>query len=624
MKISLKQKLIFIPLFTALIVYLVSFTYIVYRLQNKNKADAEKIVKDKGRQYANKLETILNSHMAMVKGIRNSFENLANFEPQEKIDFISKTLLTTLYEDTTYMGVWASNQLSHFDRKWGDKPGRISLSYLWDDEEMQYHVDSLDIGGIKKHTGYHKVMKNKKEAIMEPYLDIQLDILVTTLAAPILNEDDEFMGLAGVDVSFKEFTEILSGFNLYDGYSFFISNEGRYIYHPDSEVIGNTFAETNPKEDSLYSITQKIKNGENFNFYATHSEKENDIYVMFLPVRVSGTDTPWSVGVIVNMSEVLKETKIITRNTIIVGVIGFIIIFLVLLLVTNSILVNLKRNIEFAEKISKGDLTARIEVKSSDEIGVLAKSLMKMAERLRNIVTDLKDSSDSIDSFRAKLSDNVLNFLDMAEKQRQTSNEVIISVTDIAHHIKKSANNAESTKSISANATNKLIDGNTKVNDTNKSISTIAKTVKIIDEIADKTDLLAINAGIEAKKAGTSGKSFSVVAREVRGLAEKTVEASNRITELSKISVKISGESGDIINSLVPEMQKVNQLVEEIALLSVEQNDSIDKIKYAIEELNQMTNQNAVFSEELSQETEVFKEMLNKLNEITNFFKIKE
>jgi len=622
MNISLKNKLIIIPLISALLVYLISFAYIVIRLNQKNIKDAEQIVNQQAQQNVRQIETMLTSYLSTVKGVANAFEQMGNMSVANKTNFIRNTLHSLILSNEHFVGTWSSWQLAQFDSTWGDQPGRVSIIHARNGKEILSYSDSLDIGGITRYTGYHKVMKEKRETIMEPYMELKFKIMETTLAVPVLL-DGEFQGLVGIDLEFGEFNRILSDFTLYEnGYTFLISHKGMYVYHPDTTVLGKSFAEINPYEDSIYHISSYIQQGKPFSFYAVHTDTGDDVYVAFQPLTIGNTATPWCMGVLVNMNKVRAESDAIILNTIIAGIVGFVIIFFILIMVSRSILKDMNLIVAFADDLSKGKLGGRINLKTKDELGNLAFSLNNLANRFQEIVLNLRQSSSSIDTFGKKISAHLLDFSHLAQQQQDSSSHVSTAITDMAENIRNAAENASRTKLITNDAADKLLVGSNFTKETIESVTAISTVIADIVEIANKTDMLAINASIEASRAGEQGRGFAVVANEVRILAERSQKAAMLIKNSAIKSAKISDNSGKIIVELVPDMQRIVVLVDEIAALGSEQNYSIEKIRDAMLELSALSAKNSGFADDLNFMMREFSEISDRLKELVSYFKM--
>lgn len=193
---------------------------------------------------------------------------------------------------------------------------------------------------------------------------------------------------------------------------------------------------------------------------------------------------------------------------------------------------------------------------------------------------------------------------------------------EVAANIQQNSENAQQTEKISVKAANDIEKGSEAVLGVVEAIRKISERISIIGDIAEKTDLLAINASIEAARAGEHGKGFAVVAAEIRKLAENTSKAAIEITELSSSSVEIADKSGAALIKLVPDIKNTATLVQEISVASLEQNNGVAQVNMAIQQFNSVTQQNASASEELSSSAEELAGQAEQLKETVAFFKV--
>ena len=627
MKINLRTKLTLGVLVTILLVYGLSFIYIISGMNSKSEQDAELLVNEMAKQYANEFKSLINIDMGIAHGFADALKGYKNIPYDKRDSIYNEIMYNTLISHKEYVGVWTSWQLEHYNPSWGNRPGRKSTSYYYVDGKINFYSEKKDIGGIKNYTGYHKVMESKKPAIMEPYwseYEGTSNVFETTLAVPILS-NGEFVGLAGIDIELTEFKKRIAKIKPFgdeNGYAFFMSNKGVYIAHPQEDLIGQTFAEVNPTEDKQYNITKKIHNGESFSLNASQTNTKSDLIVAFTPLTIGGTTTPWSLGILVNLDYVMSESKKLMNHAIIAGIIGLILSLIVVFIISDRIFNSLQKGIAFAEKISSGDLSAKLDINSNDEIGRLATSLKIMAEKIKNIISDIKNSANEINQFGVALNDNARELNEGAEKQKISAMNVSDSISEMANNIQQSSDNAAETELISKKASDELAIGNNAALDSNNAMKEIADKITIINDIAFQTNILALNAAVEAARAGEHGKGFAVVAAEVRKLAERSKVAAEQIDGLSKRGVKISTQTGDMISNLLPDMQKTADLVLEIASLSNEQKANVGLIKSAIEELKSISENNSGYAQGLNEKSDSFNELSAKLIKITDFFKI--
>jgi len=621
-KLKLRQKFIGGIVLATLIVYVVSFWFILSKLQSKNIQDAERMVIEQARLYATQTASELNVHIGFVRGLSQAISDFDKLGTTERQLMFNRTLLSALNSNTKYLGTWVSMQIQYLNPTWGNKPGRISTAFFKQDQKVVNHFDSIDVGGIKRYTGYHKVMETKLETLMEPYYDEKADAFETTVAFPILKKN-EFAGLVGIDIDLSEFKKSVGEIKPFtNGYAFLMSNEGAYIYHDDTTVIGQTFAQVNALEDSLFNVTQLIKEGKEWKLYTTHTDTKEDILMFITPVFMGNSHKPWSLGVVVRMNDVVVEAKMVVKITIIVAIIGLLVLLLVAILITNRLFRTVDKAVAFAKKISKGDLTETIETDSDDEIGQLTRSLNDMSEQLRAIISNLIQSSVAIDEFGKALKMNATDFATFAEKQKNSANEVSTSIGEMVRNIEISSKNADGTSQISRKAAEELQNGIQWTMNTKESIAKIVSQIAAITEIADTTKLLALNASIEAGRAGEFGKSFSVVAGEVRKLAERTKAVAITISGTSVSAQQIATETGALMTNLNPDIQRTVQLVQEISALSNEQFSAINRINETMQQLNFLAEQNSGFAHKLIDYSQQFEARAKSLNDSVKFFKL--
>ena len=308
--------------------------------------------------------------------------------------------------------------------------------------------------------------------------------------------------------------------------------------------------------------------------------------------------------------------------TIILSVISVIIGVIVAYTIIRNITKSLNQGVIIARAISDGDLSVDIDIKQEDEVGLLLKALNSMADKLRSIVEDVQSSSLNLSSGSQQLSDNASTLSQGATEQAASTQEVSSSMEQMASNIQQNTDNASQTDKIAQKASVNATESGKAVNNTVNAMKEIASKINIIEEITRQTNLLALNAAIEAARAGEHGKGFAVVASEVRKLAERSQNAAGEISALSATSVDVAERAGEMLNLLVPDIQKTSELVQEISAASREQSDGVEQINSAILQLDRVTQGNASSSEEMASTSEELAAQSIQLNDAMRFFKL--
>ncbi|MDQ5985202.1 MAG: hypothetical protein CSYNP_00907 [Syntrophus sp. SKADARSKE-3] len=191
-------------------------------------------------------------------------------------------------------------------------------------------------------------------------------------------------------------------------------------------------------------------------------------------------------------------------------------------------------------------------------------------------------------------------------------------------NIMQNADNAQQTEKIAVKSAEDAREGGQAVTETVAAMKEIANKISIIEEIARQTNMLALNAAIEAARAGEHGKGFAVVAAEVRRLAERSQTAAGEINRLSASSVQIAEKAGQMLNQIVPAIQKTADLVQEINAASSEQKNGADQINKAIQQLDQVIQQNAAAAEEMASTSEELTGQAEQLQAAMSFFRTED
>jgi methyl-accepting chemotaxis protein len=273
-----------------------------------------------------------------------------------------------------------------------------------------------------------------------------------------------------------------------------------------------------------------------------------------------------------------------------------------------------------AQKIADGDLTLKRN-SNKKSVGVYA-AMQAMVERLQEVVSNIRQAADNVAAGSVQISSTAEETSQGATEQAAAAEEVSSSMAEMVSSIEQNAENANKTEEIARQSAKDARQGGEAVTKTVGAMKEIADKISIIEEIARQTNLLALNAAIEAARAGEHGKGFAVVAAEVRKLAERSGTAASEISELSSSSVQIAEHAGSLLDSLVPNIEKTAELVQEIAAASAEQNNGAEQISGAITQLDTVIQQSASASEEMASASEELSAQAQEMQSTMEFFKV--
>jgi methyl-accepting chemotaxis protein len=271
-----------------------------------------------------------------------------------------------------------------------------------------------------------------------------------------------------------------------------------------------------------------------------------------------------------------------------------------------------------AEEIANGNLMVTLRERSPQDklmqaLGAMVGGLTQTVSDVRSIAGEVAAASQSISTASIQVSKG-------ASAQAAAAEEASSSMEEMVSNIKQNADNAQQTDKIANKSAKDAQESGKSVLEAVAAMKEIANKISIIEEIARQTNLLALNAAIEAARAGEHGKGFAVVAAEVRKLAERSQKAAGEINQLSSSTLRVSEKSGEMLEKLVPDIQRTAELVQEISAASKEQDTGAEQINKALQQLEQVIQQNASASEEMASTTEELTGQSEQLMSALSFF----
>jgi methyl-accepting chemotaxis protein len=286
------------------------------------------------------------------------------------------------------------------------------------------------------------------------------------------------------------------------------------------------------------------------------------------------------------------------------------------LVLARSITTPLRNTVTLLRDIAEGegDLTRRLEVRSRDELGELARWFNIFVDKLHLIISQTRESAERAAQAAQQLSTGAEQISAAAQEQASSLEETAASMEELTGTVKQNADNARQASHLATESRDTAERGGhvvtsavTSMEDITQASQRIAEIITVIDEIAFQTNLLALNAAVEAARAGEQGRGFAVVAAEVRNLAQRSAAAAKEIKALIHDSVQkvraggaLVNQSGQTFQDIVASVKRVTEIIAEIAAANQEQSQGIEQVNRAVVQMDRLVQSSAAQTEEVS------------------------
>ncbi|CAB3700285.1 methyl-accepting chemotaxis protein [Paraburkholderia rhynchosiae] len=330
-----------------------------------------------------------------------------------------------------------------------------------------------------------------------------------------------------------------------------------------------------------------------------------------------------------------QTVRMVTAGALFVGVLAAALSYLTL---SRAIARPIAEALGHFDAIAAGDLRRQVVVTSRDEMGQVLEGIAKMQRSLTETVHTVRNGSESIATATRQIAAGNIDLSSRTEEQASALQETASSMDELTGTVKQNADNARQASALAANASEIANKGSAVVGqvvgtmgEINQSSAKIADIISIIEGIAFQTNILALNAAVEAARAGEDGRGFAVVAGEVRSLAQRSSAAAKEIKELIDTSVDrvqsgsaLVDEAGRTMNEIIGAVQRVTDIMGEIAAASEEQSSGIDQVARAVNQMDEVTQQNAALVEEAAAAASSLEDQAGKLRSAVAVFQLDE
>ncbi|MEW5509951.1 methyl-accepting chemotaxis protein [Pseudomonas antarctica] len=568
-----------------------------YLQRNAIRDDLNNYLHEMGDVTASNIQTWLTGRIALVE---NAAQNIAiNPEPAAVAGLLEQKALTSSFM-ATYVG---------------DSKGAFTIR---PDTKMPDGFDP------RVRPWYKGAQSSNGSTLTEPYIDAATGKLIISVATPSTTTTGQSIGVVGGDLSLQTLVDNIGALNFGGmGYAFLVSADGKVLVHPDKNLVMKTLADVYPNH------TPKIS----ADFSEVQANGKDNI-VTFTPIK-GLPSVNWYLGISVDKDKSFAMLSEFRNSAAIATIIAVVIIIALLGMLIRVLLQPLHVMTRAMQDIAdgEGDLTRRLTIQNNDEFGTLGNAFNRFVERIHTSIREVSSATEQVNEVALRVVSASNSSMVNSDEQANRTNSVAAAINELGAAAQEIARNAAQASSQASDARHLAEDGQQVVDRNIKAMTQLSamisasssniealnsKTVNIgqilevITSISQQTNLLALNAAIEAARAGEAGRGFAVVADEVRNLAHRTQESAQQVQKMieelqvgardsvstmsesqrhSQDSVEIANLAGERLNSVTQRIGEIDGMNQSVATATEEQTSVVESINMDITEINTLNQE---------------------------------
>ncbi len=594
-----------------------------YQQRNAISSDLDSYMTEMGTVTANNIESWLSGRILLVESASQTIAS------NPTADAVSRLLEQKALASTFIYSYLGSADGSFTMRPNDDMPAD------YDPRTRPWYKDAMTAGGT---------------TLTEPYIDAATKQLIITIATPA-----QATGVVGGDLSLQTLVQIINSLD-FDGmgYAFLVSSDGKILVHPNQDMVMKSLRDVFPKDTPR--ITQEL------------SEVELDgvtRLLTFAPVKGLPGVT-WHVGLSIDKAKAYAMLSTFRTSAIIAMVIAVVSIIFLLSLLIQVLMRPLRIMGKAMQDIAQGegDLTKRLEIHSQDEFGQMAGSFNQFVERIHSSIREVSSTTGRLNEVAKLVVNASTSSMANSDEQANRTHSVAAAINELGAAAQEIARNAAQASNQASDARHLAEDGRQVVQKTIVAMSELSskisascsnietlngKTVNIgqilevIKSISQQTNLLALNAAIEAARAGEAGRGFAVVADEVRNLAHRTQESAQEIQQMieelqvgsrdsvitmtesqrySEESVEIANQAGERLSSVTERIGEIDGMNQSVATATEEQTSVVESLNVDITEINTLNQHGVENLQATLRACDALQQQATRLKQLVDSFRI--
>jgi len=567
-----------------------------YLQRNAIRANLESYLDEMGEVTAHNIQNWLSGRILLVESVA---QNIGSDSAEARV--------ATLLEQRALAETFMFSYLGGQDGSFLMRPAE-EMPADYDPRSRPWYKDAIAAGG---------------STLTEPYVDAASGELIISIATPAVQRGQN-LGVVGGDLGLKVLVDIINALD-FDGmgYAFLVSGDGKVLVHPDSQRVMQSlrdiYPQNTPSLDSRYVEVQR---------------DDSNRILSFSPVK-GLPSVQWYVGISLDRDKAYASLTSFRTSAVVAALIAVVVIMLLLGMLIRVLMRPLTDMGRAMANIAEGegDLTRRLAVQSKDEFGELASAFNRFVERIHTSIREVSSTTQQVNEVAARVLAASNSSMANSDEQASRTNSVAAAINELGAAAQEIARNAADASQQASGARHQAEDGrqvveqnisamrelSAKISASCVQIETLnAKTVdigqilEVIKGISEQTNLLALNAAIEAARAGEAGRGFAVVADEVRNLAHRTQSSAQEVQQMieqlqigagasvqtmtesqrqSESSVSIADRAGERLGEVTQRIGEIDGMNQSVAAATEEQTAVIESLNMDITEINTLNQQ---------------------------------